>query len=455
VKLARALRLTSGDVLALTGGGGKTATMFRLAAELSNGALGKWRVLTTTSTRIFAVQIKRSPAHVTFDPARQTIASILPSLEQAIDRHGQVLLIGQAEPKSGKAFGIPPDTIDALAATGRFDLIINEADGSRMRPFKAPAAHEPVIPDCTTVVTPMVGLDVLGQLLDDKTVHRAELVSRLSGTALGHPVTADTVARVFCHPQGALKNVPSAARVIPLLNKVDMIDRLLAGRDLAEKLLVCDRFEAVAIGAVEATDDPIIELQGRTAAIILAAGGSARFGSAKQLARWQGQSFIERAVDVALASPARPVIVVLGAEVEQSQAALGNRPVEIVINQAWAGGQSSSMRAGLAYLPAHISSAIFMLVDQPWLQPQTIAALIERYRQTLAPVVWPEFEGYRGNPILFDRALFSELQQISGDTGGRPLLQAYQNQAERVPVPDQGILIDVDRMEDLEKLSSF
>ena len=113
------------------------------------------------------------------------------------------------------------------------------------------------------------------------------------------------------------------------------------------------------------------------------------------------------------------------------------------------------MRAGLAYLPAHISSAIFMLVDQPWLHPQTIAALIERYRQTLAPVVWPEFEGHRGNPILFDRALFSELQQISGDTGGRPLLQAYQNQAERVPVPDQGILIDVDRMEDLEKLSSF
>ena len=455
MRLSRALRLTSGDVLALTGGGGKTATMFRLAAELTSTSPEKWRVLTTTSTRIFAVQIKRSPAHVAFDPGRQTIADILPPLERAIDQHGQALLIGQTESKSGKAYGIPPHTIDDLAATGCFDLIINEADGSRMRPFKAPAAHEPVIPACTTVVTPVVGLDVLDQPLNDETVHRAELVSRLSRTALGRPVTAETVATVLCHPQGGLKNVPAAARVIPLLNKAETPDDLCAGRDLAHRLLTCERFEAVAIGAVEATEDPVIELQSRTAAIILAAGGSTRFGAPKQLARWAGQSFIERAVDVALASPARPVIVVLGAEVEQSVAALGDRPVEVIINEAWARGQSSSMKAGLAALPAHISSAIFLLVDQPWLQPQTLAALIQHHRQTLAPLVWPEFEGHRGNPILFDRVLFSELREISGDLGGRPLLKTYQNQAGRVQVRDQGILLDVDRMEDLDKLPSW
>jgi molybdenum cofactor cytidylyltransferase len=411
-------------------------------------------VLTTTSTRIFAVQIKRSPAHVAFDPSRQTITDILPSLERAIDRHGQVLLIGQSEPQSGKAFGIPPDAIDDLAVAGRFDLIVNEADGSRMRPFKAPAAHEPVIPACTTVVTPVVGLDVLGQPLNDEAVHRAEFASRLSGTALGQPVTAETVAKVFCHPEGGLKNVPIKARVVPLINKVDDSVDLPVARDLAGKLLTCERFEAVAIGAVEATDDPIIELQSRTAAIILAAGDSTRFGSPKQVARWQGQTFIERAIDVALASPARPVIVVLGAEVERSMAALGDRPVEVVINEAWAAGQSSSMKAGLAALPPHTGSAIFMLVDQPRLQPQTLTALIQCHRQTLAPVVWPEFEGHRGNPILFDRALFAELRQISGDTGGRPLLKVYQNQAEQVLVQDQGILMDVDRIEDLERLTS-
>ena len=141
--------------------------------------------------------------------------------------------------------------------------------------------------------------------------------------------------------------------------------------------------------------------------------------------------------------------MVLGAEVEQSRTLLEDRPVPVGINEAWVGGQSSSMKAGLAALPPNISSALFLLVDQPWLQPQTIAALIRRYRQTLAPIVWPEFEGRRGNPILFDRALFPELRQISGDTGGRPLLQAYRDQAERVAVADRGIVLDVDQAEDL------
>ena len=74
-------------------------------------------------------------------------------------------------------------------------------------------------------------------------------------------------------------------------------------------------------------------------------------------------------------------------------------------------------------------------------------ALIEHYRYTLAPVVWPEFEGRRGNPVLFDRALFSELNQVRGDTGGRPVLLAYQAQAGRVAVSNPAVLQDVDRAE--------
>ena len=454
MNLAHALRIAPGEVLALTGGGGKTTAMFRLANELANSSLPNRRVLTTTSTRIFAIQIKRSPTHVTLDPQQQVVADLIPRLDNAIAKYGQVLLIGQTDPRSGKAFGIPPETIDALAATGHFDLIINEADGSRMRPFKAPASHEPVIPACTTIVVPVVGLDVLGQPLNEETVHRAGLVSQLSGTALAEPVTIETVVAVLGHPQGGLKHVPDLARVIPLVNKVDQPDQLAAARELATALLRSQRFEAVAIGAVQANTDPIIEVMSRTAAVVLAAGGSTRFGSPKQLAHWQGQTFLERAVEAALASQARPVIVVLGAEVEQSRALLRGKPVEVVINENWAAGQSSSMRAGLAALPANVSSAVFQLVDLPGLTSATIDALIRRYQQTLAPLVWPEFEGQRGNPVLFDQALFTELRQVSGDVGGRPLLKAYEAQAEKVVVADRGILLDVDRVEDLEGYSA-
>ncbi len=450
MNLSQALRITAGDVVAFTGGGGKTTAMFRLAEEIARHPTKKMRVLATTSTRIFAAQIKRSPAHVIFNPEQQAIANILPLLETALDEHSQVLLIGQPDPESGKAFGIPSEIVDVLAATGHFDLIINEADGSRMRPFKAPAAHEPVIPPSTTIITPVVGLDVLNQPLSDESVHRAALVSQLSGTNRGEPVTADTIAAVLCHPQGGLKNVPPQARVIPLLNKAESATRLAAARTIAAKLLACERVDSVAIGAVQKTDRPIAEVQGRTAAIILAAGDSTRFGSPKQLARWGDQTFIERVVDVALASRANPVVVVLGAEVAQSRTLLANRPVELVINEDWAKGQSTSMQAGLTALPQNISSAIFLLVDLPGVTPKIINALIQRHQQTLAPVVWPEFEGRRGNPALFDRSLFPELLQIRGDTGGRPVLMAHKDQAERVTVTDKAILQDIDRPEDLE-----
>ncbi len=460
MKLSHALRLTSGDVLALVGGGGKTTAMFQLANELAS----TMRVLTTTTTRIFAAQIKRSPTHVTFNPEWQTLADILPQLDAAIATHGQVLLIGQADAKSGKAFGLAPQIIDELAATGHFDLIINEADGSRMRPFKAPAAHEPVIPNCTTLVMPVVGLDVLGHPLTDEFVHRADRVSSLSGAVLGQPVTAETIAAVFCHPAGGLKNIPTQARVVPLLNKIDYMRSgasLDAERDLniektvqkiAGNLLECEHIEAVMIGAARDTSAPVVEVHSRAAAVILAAGGSTRFGSPKQLARWGHKTFIEHAADVALASQARPVILVLGAEVERCRAALAGRPVQILVNEDWAEGQSASMRAGLAALPPHVGCALFLLVDLPGVTPEVINQLIQRHRQTLAPLVWPEFEGRRGNPVLFDRRLFPELRQIRGDTGGKPVALAYQDQAERVNVAEAGVLQDFDRPEDLDRV---
>jgi molybdenum cofactor cytidylyltransferase len=198
----------------------------------------------------------------------------------------------------------------------------------------------------------------------------------------------------------------------------------------------------------------VVEVHSRAAAVVLAAGGSSRFGSPKQLAQWGHKTFIEQVVDTALAAQARPVLVVLGAEIEQSRAALGDRPVQIVVNPAWAQGQSTSLKAGIAALPANVGCAIFLPVDLPNLTPAIIRRLIERHRQTLAPLVWPEFEGQRGNPVLFDRSLFFELSQVSGDTGGKPVLQRYQAEVERVTVTERVVLEDIDRVEDLKQLKN-
>jgi len=441
--LNHALRIQPKEIVAFVGGGGKTSAMFRLADELVAGGR---RVVTTTTTRIFANQIALAPHHIVH-PKGKVARQLIDSLTRQLALHPHILVVGEPDHEIGKAFGVTPEVVEAMAALAEVDVILNEADGSRMRPFKAPADHEPVVPDCTTTLVPVVGIDTLGRPLTEKYVHRAERVAELAGVEVGVEVTPEIVAAVLGHPQGGLKGLPTNARAVSLINKVESAEQLDAAREIARHLLVTQEVDAVAIGAVR-REDPVIEVRGRVGAVVLAGGQSKRFGAPKQLLPWKESTLLEHVIDVALASGAEPVIVVLGHQADACRAALGDRPVQVVVNPDWAQGQSTSVRRGLAALPANVSGALFPLVDQPGVTPDIINALIERHQATLAPVVWPEYRGRRGNPVLFDRDAFPQLMRLTGDTGGRPVLQAYAGYAERVPVPDAGILFDIDTPDD-------
>ena len=128
--LADALRMAADESVALVGGGGKTTAMFRLAREMVDRG---GRAITTTTTRIFGAQIALAPAHVpAADLTRDRVAA-------ALAAHGHVLVIGPTEAGSGKAEGIALDLFQRLRAWFPDACLLNEADGSRMRPFKAPA----------------------------------------------------------------------------------------------------------------------------------------------------------------------------------------------------------------------------------------------------------------------------------------------------------------------------
>jgi probable selenium-dependent hydroxylase accessory protein YqeC len=250
VRLDEALALNGNDVVALVGGGGKTTTMFRLAREaVERGGLA----ITTTTTRIFAAQIALAPAHV---PAAEATRA---RVSAALDAERHVLVVGDTDPSTGKADGVSLELFGRLRAWFPTACLLNEADGSRMRPFKAPAGHEPVIPAETTLVVPVVGADVFGKTLDAASVHRPELVSALSGAPTGAPITPEVVARVLAHPDGGLKGVPAGARVIVAINKVERLpDRALA-RETAERLLRERTIESVVLTAMRA-DEPVLEV---------------------------------------------------------------------------------------------------------------------------------------------------------------------------------------------------
>ncbi len=190
--------------------------------------------------------------------------------------------------------------------------------------------------------------------------------------------------------------------------------------------------------------------QPKVAAVVLAAGGSTRMGRTKQLLPLDGQPMVRRVVQAVCAAGLAQVVVVLGAQAEAISEALTDLPVEIVVNDAWAVGLSTSVRAGLAALRAEVQAALMVLADQPALSPDLLHRLVERYRASGAPIVAPAFGGQRGNPVLFDRRLFAELAAVEGDRGGRVLLRAHAAQVEWVTVDDKAILLDIDTPDDYQ-----
>ncbi len=491
--LSTALRIHPKDVVALAGGGGKTTAMFRLAEELR---AQDQRVVTTMTTKIFVSQMDRAPARLILEGAGALLAQ-LPAL---LADHGHVLIAGGTIVEQDKVEGVPPALLDRVAAHPAVDAVIVEADGSRRLPFKAPADHEPVIPASATILAPLVGLDVLGQPLDDAHVHRPGLVVALTGAALGDPVTPELIAAVLAHPDGGAKGLPPGCRLVPILNKVTDA-RLPAARQIARLLLAHPQVDSVLIAAV-AESDPVREVWGRVGAVVLAAGEARRFGALKQVLPWQGVPLVAHVAAQALACPdlAR-VAVTVGAEAARVTAALEKLSIaltkegdlstkthedtlretlrdpscafvdapsfvpalQIVPVPDWAAGQSRSVQAGLEAFTsappplctpaplqerrAEISAALFLLADQPGVTPELLAALIQRHRETLASVVAPRHAGQRGNPVLFDRATFPEFAALRGDIGARPVIQAHADEIAWVDWPTPEILQDIDTPE--------
>lgn len=192
----------------------------------------------------------------------------------------------------------------------------------------------------------------------------------------------------------------------------------------------------------------------RIAALVLAAGRSSRMGgSNKLLAEVGGQPLVARTVEAALASQAKPVVVVTGHQAEAVSAALAGRPLTLVHNPDYADGLSASLKAGLAALPGDVDGVVVCLGDMPRVSPAVIDRLVAAYNPTEGRAVCiPTVQGKRGNPVLWDRGFFAEMMKLTGDAGAKSLLGRHADQVVEVPVDEGGILYDVDTPELLAEL---
>ncbi len=449
--LRHALRLPDSPRLAIVGSGGKTSALFQLARQFAPP------VIVTSTTHLAVAQAGQADIWKIAAEPQDVVEAIQ-------DGHGVLLFTGpEDDPERLRGVDqVVLAEIYALAERLECPLLV-EADGSRRLPLKAPAAHEPPVPQfCDTVVV-VAGLSALGQPLDTDWVHRVERYSELAKLPVGGVITVGAVANVLLHPLGGLKNIPGGARRVVLLNQADTPELQSQARALGELLL--DSFESVVVSSLgssgkheeisagEQESGNVHAVYERIAGVVLAAGGSRRFGEPKLLKPWKDEPIIRHVVKTALAAGLHPVVLVAGDRLADFQEITSELDIIIVHNPDWQQGQSSSLKAGLSALPGSSGGAIFFLGDQPQTPASLTRSLVEVHAASLAPIVAPLIDGQRGNPVLFDRQTFPELMALSGDVGGRPLFARHP--IEWVPWFDSSVLLDVDTLDDYWRLQNM
>jgi molybdenum cofactor cytidylyltransferase len=435
--LAQALRIGPSPCIAFIGAGGKTTAMFQLARQLTQP------VIVTATSHLGIWQKEWADKHI--------IAKTSAPLEELEHGLNGVLLV-TSEIEGDRVKPIDSELLKWLKEFCSYHSIplLIEADGSRRKPLKAWAEHEPPIPAFVDMVVQVVGLTGLGKPLNAETVHRHEIFSQLGGQAIGDSVTDEALVRILTHPEGGLKNIPIQARRTVLLNQADTLELQSAAQGLAKALMPV--YSPVIISSLE--QEKIFAVHEPVAGIVLAAGESSRFGQPKQLLDWKGQPFVRAVAQTAIEAGLSPVVIVTGANAPLIELAVKDLNVTVVHNEEWKSGQGSSIRTGIKHLTEDrkIGSAIFLLTDQPQVSASVLRALAEKHAQGLYSVVAPMVMDQRANPVLFDRLTFPDLLLLEGDVGGRAIF--HKHRVEYLPWHDDRLLLDVDTPEMYQRLIS-
>lgn len=183
--------------------------------------------------------------------------------------------------------------------------------------------------------------------------------------------------------------------------------------------------------------------------VILAAGSSSRLGSPKQLIEWHGKPLLRHLTEQAIATHA-PVTIILGANAESIRPSLHGLSAQILMNEHWHEGMSSSIR--LATHSIEADALLLMVCDQPLVTTEHLKALLEAAGTTNATIIASAYAGTLGVPALFERSMFDKLAQLEGQQGAKAILQRHSDAVQSIPFAEGEL--DLDTPDDVDRLRS-
>ena len=187
-------------------------------------------------------------------------------------------------------------------------------------------------------------------------------------------------------------------------------------------------------------------------AIILAAGESKRMGQPKQLLPFRGSTLLGQIMENLLQSQAAETIVVLGYQAEKIIPQIAREPVKIVVNPDFDQGMSSSIKCGLSHISEAADGVMIVLGDQPLIEKETIDLLIKKHRQSERGIILPVYKGIRGHPVIFKMKYKDELLRLTGDIGGKQIVERHPSDVLEVEVDYESVVISIDAESDYQSL---
>lgn len=481
--------MVSPFVISTIGGGGKTTTLLDLFLRYDNE---RFVTLTSTTAMFAPLYCEREFARVAENDSMPDALKTI-TLGEPPSSSG-VWFQHPFDNVEGKYKGIDKDVFDAHVRSfrmsndplliekeatdpksGRTPLFLCEADGSKRKPFKAHAPHEPAIPETTDLVLILFGLSGLGKKCTEDVVHRSDLFATAIGIKEEDVITFDHLIKLLKSGM-FFKGIPPTSRVAVIFHQTDTLpkdmrsDRKL--RTWAKAVLDAPGIDAVFFrGEDPAKNHRIVTYMGLAydcpsrplfSSILLAAGTSSRMpGYNKLLLPFGNETVIAHTLRRIFAGPCRDIVIVTGHDADAvfnviepiiKKEAPTDVRITVIYNPRYLEGQGTSVASAATVLDESSMACFCVPGDQPFVSPGTMRTLTEKATHDAILVPCRE-DGSRASPVLFGKDYYDELAALEGDVGGRQVMRRYPDSLQLIKTGGSNLIYeDIDTKERYEHL---